>query len=240
MKNLFTARTSIIVVTGALCAATVIAICGVFSFDWRYGLPTTDKTQIVNTVISACALALVGWGAVVALLAYISATGSPDLKPEITFNFSQPNQPVFMAHAGSPESGDFLMVEPFKQVDGRVVVYNKSKYAARNPGVLIELEGCGLRDSPLGEWRKVTAVNMIGVTSMQWDGGADYIIHGKWRRTLPPLNFSGLASYSRDPSITVSVAADGFAPLKTNIPLKILGPADYEKYMQGLKVMTDE
>jgi hypothetical protein len=174
VKRIFNYRAWIGLITGTLLVTAAFAIYGAFRFDWRYGLPTHDKTAIVNTVLAACALALVGWGVIVALAAYISATGSPDLESEITFNFSNPNEPVFQAHVSLPEPGDFLGTEPFKQMDGRMVIQNKSKYAARNPGVLIEFRACGIRNPSnfdFDEWRKVSVANMVGVTAIQWDGG---------------------------------------------------------------------
>lgn len=235
MRALFKFRGWISLVTAALLVATAYVIYGAFRYNWRYGLPTHDKTVVVNTVFAACALGLVGWGVIVALAAYISATGSPNLSFEITFNFSYPNKPVFKAHVGFPEPGAALTAEPFKQLDGRVVIRNRSKYAARNPGVLIEFKNCSLPDPPdLGEWRKVSTGNMVGVTSIQWDGGANYIIHGRWRRTLPPLDFRSLAAYSCDSHLLVSIAADGFDPHEWKVPVKILGPVEYDRYMKNV------
>lgn len=127
-------------------------------------------------------------------------------------------------HIGFPDPGDFRQIEPFNQIIGRVVIRNQSKYSGRNPGVLIELEGCGLIDPDLSEWRQISFGSTIGITVIQWDVGADYIIHGKWLRTLPPLNFQGLTAYRDDPQLVVSAAADGFGPRKWEIPVLILGP----------------
>lgn len=240
MKHVFASRAWVSIITVGLLAAAVVAVYGVVRFGWRYGLPTHDKTAIVNTVISACALALVGWGVIVALVAYISATAGPDLTFEISFNFSRINEPVFRATVGFPEPGDHLSVEPFKQIYGTPVLRNKSKYAARNPGVLIEFEGCGLRDPDLGAWSQVSFANMVGVTAIQWDGGLDYIIHGRWRRTLPPLSVRGLAAYHDDPQLVVSVVADGFDPRIWKIPIRILNPAEYDKYMKRLVAAANE
>lgn len=108
MKRLFASRIWIGIITVALIGAPALAVYGVSGLDWRYGLPTRDKTAIVNTVMPACALALVGWGVIVALAAYISATGSPDLTFEIAFTFSRrparpaserPSSPVALARS---------------------------------------------------------------------------------------------------------------------------------------------
>jgi hypothetical protein len=65
-------------------------------------------------------------------------------------------------------------------------------------------------------------------------GGSDFMIHGKWRRTLPALDFRGLTAYGDDPHFIVTIAADGFGPRRKKIPVKILGPFDYAADMKKL------
>jgi hypothetical protein len=221
------------VITLVLLVAAALAVISVFRYNWHYGLKTNDQAVIINTVMSACALALVGWGVIVALAAYVSATGRPDLRPEITFTFSLPNRPVFQAEVDSPDPGGFFSVQKYKQTKGHLVIHNKSKYAARNPGVLLEFEGFGLVDTDLTEWRTVSTANMIGVRSIQWDG-ADFMIHGKWSRKLPALDFQGLTALSLNPELAISIVADGLTPRTWRFPIKILGPVDYKKYTSEL------
>ncbi len=74
----------------------VLALAGSAFEGWRYGLPSDNKTVVINTVATIGAFVLVAWGVVVALAAYVSGTGSPDLSVELTFRFSFPNEPVFL------------------------------------------------------------------------------------------------------------------------------------------------
>jgi hypothetical protein len=86
-----------------------------------------------------------------------------------------------------------------------------------------------------GQWDVLTTANMVGIRTIQWDGGANYIVHGKWSRTLPPLNVPHLMAIRTDNlHLKVSIAADGFGPRHWNIPIKLLGPAEYLKYMENL------
>jgi hypothetical protein len=232
MRFVRSSRFLITTVTLILLIAAALAIYGAFRFNWKYGLDDSDRATVVNTVISGCSLALVGWGVIVALAAYVSATARPDLVFELVFNFSAPNRPVFKAAVGFPEPGQHTTIEPFKQADGRMILRNKSSVAARNPGVLIEFDGCALIKHNLEGWNPITFASTVGVTAIQWDGGADYIIHGRWRRTLPNLNFRGFTAYRSDPAIAVTIAADGFGPHTSRIPIKVLGPIDYDRYMK--------
>ena len=71
------------------------------------------------------------------------------------------------------------MARPFRQVEGEVTIVNNSAYAAQNPGVRITLLGLGGIPEQPG-WTVIRTENVIGIMQLQWDGGADYIIHGRW------------------------------------------------------------
>lgn len=233
MKRVFRARIWISIVTLALLVASALAVFGVFRFRWHYGLSTNDKAVIVNTVIAACALILVGWGVIVALAAYVNTTGSPDLRFELSIYSSKPNRPVLKALPELPGPGGSVRVDRSEPRVATIAIENKSKYAARNPGVLIEFQNCGLDNDRVGGWEVISrSIGTGAVTVIQWDGGADYIIHGRWVRILPSLDFESLTRYGDDPKLAVNVAADGFEPRKWVIPIQVLGPAAYDEYIK--------
>jgi hypothetical protein len=168
-------------------------------------------------------------GLIVALAAYVSATGHPDLSPVITFRFSYPNMPTFRAASKQEQILNWNTVAPFRQVEGEVVITNRSRYAARNPGMRIELDGLGgIADQP--GWAAISTENQVGIMKLQWDGGADYIIHGQWSRTLPGLDATGMFAYTEDPAFVVEIAADGFGPKRFSMPVKILDDEAYQRY----------
>lgn len=187
---------------------------------WTVGLGTHDRAVTVVAALTAGALFAGLIAAILALAAYWSASGTPDLSVEITFPFSKPNAPVF--RADPPRADDGLIPIPaFKQVYGRVVVRNASDYAARNPGVRIRLHGLVHRHADPG-WTTVLLVNGGGVIESQWDGGADEIIHGGWERVLPPYVMSGSFFIpGQEASMEVTVVADGVAPRTTFIPVRM-------------------
>lgn len=229
MRKLIGIRASVILGTIGILLATTVAFVGTAFGNWRYGLATHDKLLVINTVVAVGAFVLVAWGVIVALAAYVSATGSPDLSVEIVFRFSFPNRPIFSVAERTAWIADWRTVSPYRQVEGRVTITNSSKYSALNPGMRIVLDGLGGISEQPG-WTVVGQANQIGITSFQWDGGADYIIHGQWSRVLPGLNLQGMFAYKDNPALLVDIAADGFGPKRVHIPVRILDPDDYEKY----------
>ena len=233
VRKVMKIRQWMIVVTGALVGVAVLAVVGSAFEGWQYGLPTHDRTVLVNTVAAVAAFILVAWGVVVALAAYVSATGTPDLSVELTFRYPFPNEPVFSL-ARDDEikqklTDEHQYIGPYRQAEGQMMMKNSSKYAARNPGVRIRLDGLG-GVPPQAGWTVVAKENMVGTIILQWDGGADYIIHGEWSRMLPALDVRGMYAFTKAPAFIIEFAADGFGPKTLKLPVKILGEADYAAY----------
>lgn len=204
----------------ALVIAVSVGLVVAAYAGWTVGLGTHDRGVTVVAALTAGALFAGLIAAILALAAYWSASGTPDLSVEITFPFSEPNAPVF--RVDPPRDGDgWIPIPAFKQVYGRVVVRNASSYAARNPGVRIRLHGLAhLSESP--GWTRTMYANMVGVIECQWDGGADGMIHGGWERVLPEYVMSG--SYfipGQQATMEITVVADGMSPRTTIVPVRI-------------------
>ena len=227
LLNGLSIRLIVIIVTIGLCVLPIAGVVGAAFWNFGYGLATYDKTIVINTVATIGALVLVAWGAVIALAAYVSATGSPDLSVTLVFRFSFPNEPTFLYR--QTRSDVERIIEPFRQCEGKLRISNSSQYSARNPGMRITLDGLGgVPDQP--GWRVVDSENMIGIITLEWDGGADYIIHGRWSRTLPHLNVAGMFAFREDPAFVIDLAADGFGPKRVRIPVKVLDENEYNNY----------
>lgn len=195
--------------------------------NWKFGLPTGDKTVVINTVVATVSCLLVAVAGVVALIAYLAASGRPDLDIDITFPFSFPNKPVFVADDSQDHPAGWRTITPFKQVQAKVRLKNASDYAGRNPGVRIELEGLGGLNPQPG-WESLEFANTVGLTTIQWDGD---IVHGCWSRTLPDLNFEGVQELVPGAAaLVVTIAADGIRPVERRMPVRVLSRAEYESY----------
>ncbi|WP_269857944.1 hypothetical protein [Streptomyces sp. RPT161] len=231
MKRLRDLRVWIAILTVVAVAVGPGALCGVAFGGWKFGLHTDDQVAIINTVIAAASWLLVAVAGVVALLAYLAASGRPDLSIEITFNFSFPNQPVFLARE-DPDSEGWLQIRSYKQTRATVTLHNASVYAAKNPGVRIEFEGLyGMAEPPSG-WNAVLFVTTVGIQALQWDGGTDSIVHGQWSRALPALDLDGmrLAQAGKDGALVVTLAADGMPPVRSRMPVRVLDSQAYDAY----------
>jgi hypothetical protein len=67
-----------------LTLGTTVTILGTALWDWRFGIRADLPTR-VNTVVAVCAFILAGATLLVALFAYLAATGQPSLEPELRF-----------------------------------------------------------------------------------------------------------------------------------------------------------
>ncbi len=219
-----------VVVVGCL-VPVLLALAGV-----GFGVPGTRADAVV-LVTTVAAFALVALTLVVALLAYLSATGRPDLDVDVSFHFSFPNEPVFSCERTSVMGSDRLQVTPYKQTLGQVTLSNRSRYAAKNPGVRLRLTGLfvdGFARDWADGWAPAPSVNQVGVYEVQWDGGADQIVHGRWSRRLPGLDVTGLTSVGGDqPTVLeVTLVADGVDPRTLRLPVAMLDAHDYATYSE--------
>jgi hypothetical protein len=172
-----------------------------------------DRLVEVGDLLAGGTFLLAVLAALVALLAYAVATGNPDLKFQVTFEFSKPNLPIF--NAFRTQEG-WLKAQPFKQTSGTISLKNVSRrYTARNPAVIVRLNGLVFQQGDFAQtpgWVTIGFANTIGVTAVQWDGGPAYYIHGNSIRQLPAVSFQGLTrvpAWNDDPSLSIELLADG-------------------------------
>ena len=71
-------------------------------------------------------------------------------------------------------------------------------------------------------WQVTERVTTVGVTEIQWDGGADHMIHGEWSRTLPAITLRGARLVGESGSkLIVTLVADGISPCSTDVPISM-------------------
>jgi hypothetical protein len=210
-----------------LAAAATTGLLASRLFPW-HGADTGTADRLAETadVLAAGTLVLAILAALVALQAYAAATGLPDLQVQVTFGFSYPNRPVFRATFG--DDGNSQAAVPFKQVYCVMKVRNKSGYSARNPAVIIRLNGMAFHQPDDAKWADIDFAQTQGITAMQWDGG-DQSIHGYSSRRLPGLNFTGLHTVPAwgDPTFIIELLAEGGYRKEREIPVRFI-PEDSE------------
>jgi len=196
-----------------------------------------DRAAEIGDVIAGATLVLAVVAAMVALLAYAVATGQPDLRIQLDFPFSGINEPSFKS---TVDDNGIVKADDFKQLTCTVRVRNNSGYSAKNPMIILRLHDMAYAASLPGreEWAVVQFASTRGVTIVQWDGGANYSIHGGSVRTLPALHLGGLSAIpDADPYIDINILADGYAR-EVRVPVIFKGPeADLssppDKYSSG-------
>ena len=69
------------------------------------------------------------------------------------------------------------------------------------------------------------AARQRGVTAIQWDGGANYSVHGNWSRILPEIDLQGLTVWFEEgaPAFNLTLVADGFKREK-KVPVVLISP----------------
>jgi hypothetical protein len=210
--------------TTTMLGAGLVPLLGVYAWNWHLGLGAADRSTRVGAAlgIAGCVLAFVA--AVAALAAYMAASGVPDLDVEVRFPFSEVNLPHFRAADDQPD-GNSIKIEPYKQGIGTLTIRNQSSYSAKNPGIRVKLVGI-LGFTGAHGWTTTAFGTTVGVTEIQWDGGSDQMIHGRWTRVLPEIDLREirLARAFKDPRLEVTLVADGIRPKTVAIPMRIRDP----------------
>jgi hypothetical protein len=225
-RRLKTLRAWVVIGTVVVLAIGTALITAAYQ-GWGVGTGDHDKGVTVTVAATIAAGVLGAVALVLALFAYLSASGTPDLSIEIQFSFSEVNEPVFKV--GAPREQDRCRpIEHFKQNRATVMLQNTSRYAARNPWVWIKLNRISLSAVPDG-WKNTRPASMDGVTEFVWEGD---IVHGEMPLLLPGIVLAD--SYiipGRLPSIDVTVVADGIRPRTETLRVKVLNAEEYEGYI---------
>jgi len=181
-----------------------------------------DRLAETGDWLAGGTLALAAIAGLVALQAFASATGLPDLRISIGVE-DLLRESVLLAPGAAFGPFDFF-----------ISLKNESTYSARNPAVALKFHGShlgifysnGLQD----EW--TITDGEIGekgeIRAMQWDGGPVYSIHGKSVRQIR-LRVD-LISFDAAPSIDTELLAEGYRrQIRLPMPLPYSGTEEPAK-----------
>jgi hypothetical protein len=214
----------------------LVSVGAVTFMVWAWSWPmTVDQRLIaVGDTAGVGALVLAAVAAVIALMAYRAATGLPDLQPRLWNAFSDPGE-IMMKVLPVEAPATWPRVENFKQTIINVEIVNVSPWSARNPLIQVELIGIGSFGPRLGEgWRAARHTQTVGVTTVQWDGGADNSIHGQSSRVLPPLDFSDVSQnpHERRPRLVMGMWAEGYRAKAVELPIRFVTDDEWGEIMR--------
>jgi hypothetical protein len=171
---------------------TLAIFVGTTAFALKLWISRGDldiKIALVGDIVTAGTLLLAVVAGFIALQAFATATGLPNLKIQLWFDSSNKNRPIFVA---DKLSNGWLEADVLAgQTHARVRLLNRSNYAARDIAVMIQLNGMVLAAGKFCEkdgWWAADNAGDSGIVAVQWDGGSDYLVHGHSARRLPDLD----------------------------------------------------
>jgi hypothetical protein len=206
----------------ALAGTFLALIVGTLLLSFWPGLSTTDAIALSAVLVGAATFVLAALAAVVALLAYRVTTQAPDLTPEIKFWFDAINQVILVRGPADGQAGIPLIQErphpdgsnttlSFPQLRAWVRIRNQRLWSARQPALILHLNGMVLMGNPFivrRHWEISRTDSPGKAIALRWEGTA---IHGQEVRDLPVLGLEDLRGSGPDhPEIVLEVFAEGF------------------------------
>ncbi len=205
-------------VVSILLAGAVIA--GALSYlGWPNSPP--DRLATLGDSISVATLVLAIAAGVVALAAYLVAIRRPDLEASVTFGGNPPNNPDLALNRNIQAPEHLVALIEGRQLRATVELSNKSEYAARYPAVRLELFGFTKMANHDG-WAEVPPTSNEATMALQWEEPGENLIHGKWHRQLPDLNFLGVFCDTRIARkfLRIALMADGWRKKPFDIEIR--------------------
>jgi hypothetical protein len=202
---------------GLLLAACAVGTVAVAVLVWTSSMTLDQRIAGTAATFTVGAFTLAVVAAAVALLAYGLALQRPKLLIHIaTDDFEEGAINVGLDRPDDAGERHVRRLPGYRRVPGavrvRISVENTSEWSARNVAVRVDFKGVRNFKHPL-EWTVAglhsTTSEVIGV---QWEGGADYAVHGQWTRDLPILDLDAavLEAPGDDCAMSVDVVAEGF------------------------------
>jgi hypothetical protein len=203
---------------GVLLLVVGIATVGAAVYVWTSPTLSTDQKIVgLGDAFGGGTFLLALLAAAVALLAYQIAIQRPNLVPRIASDDVEGlTIGVGLGRADSTGERAIVRTPGFGRrgdsVRLLVTIDNNSNWSARNVAVRVDFKSIR-RIQHGGDW-VIAARDPIteDITGLQWEGGANYAIHGQWFRDLPVLflNTALIEAPGDNCAIIVDVVAEGF------------------------------
>jgi hypothetical protein len=192
-------------------AVTALAFLAFLAISILHPLSLADHLALIAAGAGVATFLLAAIGGAIAIAAYRLSTQVPVLWAEVILVDDIVRDPVeaFLGGVSLPEEEEFAVdLAEGAHVGILVRLTNLTTYSARSPAVLLVLQSVDLLSSQYDGW-SVTPHSPT-TTSFQWEGGADYIVHGNWKRDLPALHLQLRPAPGEELAMGVQVVAEGF------------------------------
>lgn len=175
---------------------------------------------LATFVATEVALIMATVAAVLALLAYRSASRRPKLRLEIRTWLARRPGP-FLAYEQN-EYGHYFVggTRPFTEWD--IILHNDGTAPARFPVIFLTFYGLHMTSDKFdSHWRPVLHANGLGWYAFEWIGGSDVIVYPGLPLKLPRVYLRGATRTWHEsgdqPALSWTLAADGFGPKTTKM-----------------------
>jgi hypothetical protein len=203
---------------GLLLAACAVVTVVVALIVWTSSMTLDQRIAGIAATFTVGAFTLAVVGAAVALLAYRLSLQRPKLQVHITTADLDAGT-IRIGMLRPDESGERRVVLlPGYRRHGetlalRISLENTSDWSARNVAVRVDVRGLR-RLAHVPSWTIAAYHPYVTneVVALQWEGGADYAVHGNWTRELPELHLNNaiVEAPGAECSMIIDVAAEGF------------------------------
>jgi|SRR5262252_4852936 len=218
-------RTQLAIGFGAVLLLTLPVTVVLGAWAWTWSDKFADQLAAVTSVFATGTFVLAVVAGVIALAAYIASIQPPELDVELEVRFAKPNQPEFFVDHANKGAADYAKVLGPQELVIRI--HNRSRFSARNPACRIELKGLAGMFSSRDEWSFLRFALQGYAVLAQWDGGANYMIHGRWSRDIR-LSLHDTLDLETDHEVVIELVAEGFVG-SWRFPIRVLEPAEYRR-----------
>ncbi|MCL6455143.1 MAG: hypothetical protein K6T78_16180 [Alicyclobacillus sp.] len=208
------------VLTAVLCIVFAVVISTLLLLLW---LPTTHRMleidhhlNPISDIVAYLSTLYTALAFIVALIAYRAAVRKPKLRVRFLPESGRLDHPV-------------LVITPSRRVDitrpsanWKVLLENSGSASARYAVVQIEFDGLYFTDQDFPGWEKVLEADALGWYGIRWSAGVNRIVHPNFPIEISPLSFGGLSVHAAEVRMAVTVAADGFRPLRKTHTVTLL------------------
>jgi hypothetical protein len=190
---------------------------------------TADRLALIGVFLAGATCALAAVAAIVALVAYEVSVRVPTIGVSVVMAWADDDKPTVALAPLPPTDVNFV---GFVRRDGDSMVTirlrNTSTVTARNVAVRLNMRGLLGWQTWVGQDPAlVPAAEGGGIHELQWEGGADYAIHGEQTRDIRVEIGEMRVLRNSSVSLELDVFADG-VHVKKSVPVTLLPAEQYD------------
>lgn len=231
---------------GAALIGSLMGTLLLARYSWFWSPFNADSMVAVGVVLTAGTLALASVAGGIALVAYVTVAWPPTLRVTVRSLIWPVDQPEIVYDPRGVRAADNLSADEALEYERDVIrdsgltgldiageltirIQNTSQFSARSPACRVSTYGFrGLhweRGAEGDTWSRLGPGEGAD-DRVQWDGGANFVVHGNWSRDIH-LSADRTLITKPTGSLMLELVADGYRKRWPPIPVKFLSPAEF-------------